>query len=75
MPQPIQYKVIGHKRGGGQEVIYEGPDWSNVSDMMPNQGEPDKKYSKAELYENGQLVESNETSAPGPSLLRRLIGW
>ena len=52
-----EYRIVGHLRSGGNETIYKGTDYSNVSDMMPNRDEPDDRYGRVQLYENGVLVE------------------
>ncbi len=49
--------IVGHLRTGGTETIYKGRDYCNVSDMMLNPGEPDEKYGRVQLFEDGALVE------------------
>ena len=58
------YRIVGHKRGGGMQEVYSGSDWSTVSDEMVNNGDPDPDYGRMELYEDGQLIETAETSQP-----------
>jgi hypothetical protein len=59
-----EYRIVGYTRDGGQEEIYAGADWSTVSDMMPNNGDLDRKYARMKLYEDGKLIETSETSLP-----------
>lgn len=58
------WRIVGHLRTGGTETIYEGRDYCNVSDMMPNPGEPDEKYGRVQLFQDGVLVE--DVSPPMP---------
>jgi len=58
------YRIVGHKRGGGTQEVYSGTDWSTVSSEMVNNGDPDSVYGRMELYQDGQLVETAETSLP-----------
>jgi hypothetical protein len=71
-----EYRIVGHKRSGGQETIYTGFDWGTVSDTMPNNGDPDPVYGRADLYEDGRLIETSETSLLGSAKTgSSLLSW
>jgi len=57
--------MIGYRRdGGGADTLYEGTDWSCVSDLMPNQDEGESQYARVDCYADGRLIESNTTHLP-----------
>jgi hypothetical protein len=73
MGKKHSYRIVGYKRGGGTQEVYNGTDWSMVSDEMANNGDPDPNYGRMELYQDGQLVETAETSLP--ERRRGLLSW
>ena len=58
---------------GQSETVYEGDDYSTVSDTMLNEGEGSADYSRMSLYEDGQLIESHPQ--PLPSKGADFVGW
>jgi hypothetical protein len=71
-----EYRIVGHQRDGRKKTLYIGTDWSVVSDTMPNNGDPDSVYGRAELYEDGRLIEASETSLPGSAKTGSpLLSW
>lgn len=58
------WKIVGNLRSGGTEIVYEGTDYCNVSDYMLNPGEPDEKYMRMRLFQDGVLIE--DVSPPMP---------
>lgn len=61
-----EWQIVGINRETGEsETVYEGNDYSMVSDTMVNPGESSADYSHMSLYENGRLIERHEQPHSG----------
>jgi hypothetical protein len=66
------FEIVGTNRETGQrEIVYEGNDYSNVNDMMRDDGDSHETYKRMELYENGELIET--ANCPAPSTGERVF--
>lgn len=63
-----EWKIVGIGDDGERETLYEGADYSNVSDMMD---ENESRYSRIESYKNGHLDQAVNCS-PARGLD---VGW
>jgi hypothetical protein len=60
-----QWEIRAVRRETGEaETVYQGDDYSNVSDMMLNDYEGSAEYAHMALYEDGRLIESHAQPLP-----------
>lgn len=69
------FEIVGVNRETGQrEIVYEGNDYANVNDMMRDEGDSHETYKRMELYENGELIETANCSAPSTGERFDIVG-
>jgi hypothetical protein len=58
-----EIRAVGRETGE-VETVYQGDDYSNVSDMMLNDWEGSAEYAHMSLFEDGRLIESHAQPLP-----------